>query len=105
MTATRLCRLCEEPSLAIVCASCNRKRHAKYRGGTTARRLYTALKQRLRLRREERSKWTLADVEEVLSQWWANPPLVSASTEPRRMHIVAIDAALPLVPENARIAL
>ena len=105
MTTSHFCRICDEPAPAAVCASCNRKRQAKYRGGTTARRLYTALKQHLRQRREEREKWSLADVEHLLSEWWANPPLSSIAVKPRRLHIVAIDAAFPLVPRNARVEL
>jgi len=63
------------------------------------------LKQRLRLRREEREEWSLAEVEYLLSQWWAQPPLFSIEAEPKRLRIVTIDPALPLIPKNARIDL
>jgi len=98
------CRLCEAPSPgAAVCPACNRKRFAEYRGRTTARRLYTALKQRLRLRREERRQWTLADVEMVLQRW--EPPRMLSNVEPRRLRIVHIDEEAPLIPSNARVEL
>jgi len=90
------CEHCAPP-----CPACTRKRYADYRKGTTARRLYTALKQRLRLRREEREQWSLVDVENVLSLWHPPPHL----PEPKRLRIMPIDPALPLTPLNAEIVL
>ena len=96
------CRLCKASTATTgttLCLTCNRKRFAAYRGATTARRLYTALKQRLRLRREERSKWTLAEVQAVLERW--QPPPMLTNVEPKRLRISAVDPKAPLVPSNA----
>ena len=90
------CEHCAPP-----CPACTRKKHDGYRKGTTARRLYTALKQRLRLRPEERAQWTLVDVEDMLSLWHPPPHL----PEPKRLRIVPIKRGLPLVPGNARVVM
>ena len=88
------------------CRECVKKRLAHSRGldDVAVRTLYNFQTACRANKIEERSVWTLADVQRLIDDWRAAAVATAAdpgTTEPRRFRIKRVDASIPFLPNNA----